>query len=316
MSVVPDESRAVRRRALRVAVQLAVSAALTAVLWRMSGGGAVAERLAAADRLWVAAGLLCATLAIAAAALRWRYTARSIGADLGVERSVREFYLASFLNQILPGGVAGDVVRAWRHGRRAADDAGGGMGPAVRAVLIERVANQAVVSILMLGSLCLWPWLPDGGPGARVWLPLVGAAALVGGTLGAVAILARIRGGTVIERFLRDSRQALLTRGRLPAQLGLGLLVTGTCVAMFYCAARAVGAPLSLFHLLALVPGALFAMSLPVSIGGWGLREASAVALWTMAGLPAGEAMASSVLYGLLALIGALPGAVVLALDR
>ncbi len=85
---------------------------------------------------------------------------------------------------------------------------------------------------------------------------------------------------------------------------------------MFYCAARAVHAPLSFFHLLALVPGALFAMSIPISIGGWGLREASAVALWSMAGLSPEAAMASSVLYGLLSLLGALPGAIVLAVDR
>ena len=85
---------------------------------------------------------------------------------------------------------------------------------------------------------------------------------------------------------------------------------------MFYCAARAVHEPLSVFHLIALVPGALLAMSIPISVGGWGLREASAVTLWTMAGLSPGAALASSILYGILSLLGALPGAVFLAADR
>lgn len=301
-------------RSLRAPLQLAVTAGLLALAWRMTGG-ALLDRLAAADPVWVAAGLGFGALSMVGGAARWAFTARSLGTELGATHSLREFYLSVFLNLVLPG-LAGDVLRAWRHGRHFAGEERGGMGPAARAVIIERLANQLVISLLMLGSLALWPWMPGAFASTRLWLPLVGAAALAVGSLTAVAVLARRRGGGLIEDFLRDSRDALLGRRALLAQIGLGVLITGSCVAMFGCAARAVGAPLSLFHLLALVPGSLLAMSIPISIGGWGLREASAMALWTMAGLPASDAMATSVLYGLLVLVGALPGAVVLAVDR
>lgn len=303
------------RYAPRVALQLAVSGFLLAFLWHLSGER-VLERLEGADPLWVLAGLGCATVAMFAAAMRWRFTAVAVGARISVGRALREFYLASFLNQVLPGGILGDAFRAYRHGKRAPTDEAGGMGRAVRAVVIERLANQMVVSLLMLVSLSLWPWLPGAFDNAHIWGPLVGATLLVGGTLLAIAVFAHRRGGGMVERFLRDSRQALLTPRTFAAQLGLGVAVTGTCVVMFYCAARAVHEPLSLFHLVALVPGALLAMSIPISIGGWGLREASAVTLWTMAGLSPEAALASSILYGMLSLLGALPGAVVLAVDR
>jgi uncharacterized membrane protein YbhN (UPF0104 family) len=303
-------------RALRVPLQLAVTAVLLVILWRLSGGQALVSRLTSADPAWVVAGLLCATLAMGFAALRWRYTAQRIGAGMSVERALREFYLAAFLNQILPGGVSGDAVRAWRHGKRAAEHERAGVGPAVRAVIIERVANQLVMSLCMLGSLSLWPWMPGAFAAVGIWVPLVGVVVVLAGVLVAIALFARRGTGGRIERFVRDTRLALLGRRTLLAQLGLGLLVTASCVAAFYCAARAVDATLSLFHLLALVPAALLSMTIPISIGGWGVREASTVALWSIAGLAPAEALASSILYGVLALLVSLPGAVVLMTDR
>jgi glycosyltransferase 2 family protein len=302
-------------RELRAPLQVIVTVSLLVLLWRLVGGEAVLEKLAGANPAWVAAGFGCATAAMFFAAMRWRYTALCVGAALTVERSLKEFYLAGLLNQILPGGILGDALRAWRHGKSAEHERGG-MGKAIRAVVIERMANQMAIASAMLVSLTLWTAMPGAFANVRIWAPLVCAAGLVGLMLIIIAFLARRHRGGRIERFLLDCREALLRPRTMLTQLGLGFLVTGSCVAMFYCAARAVHAPLSLFHLLALVPGALFAMSIPISIGGWGLREASAVALWAMAGLPPENALASSVLYGILALLGALPGAFVLAADR
>jgi uncharacterized membrane protein YbhN (UPF0104 family) len=304
-----------RLRAWRLPLQLALTVILLGVLWRLSGGEALVRRLAGADPMWLVAGLLFATMSMICAALRWRYTARRIGAELALDEAIREFYLAMFLNQILPGGVSGDAVRAWRHGKRAREQAQRSVGPVVRAVIIERVANQMVMALCIVASMALWPWMP-GVLSARIWVPLVVAAVVIGFAVIALALLARRGTGGPIERFFDDARQALLHGRSLPAQVGLGLLIMACCLAMFYCAAHAVDARLSLFYLLALVPATLFAMSMPISIGGWGLREVSAVALWTMAGLPAEEALASSILYGVLTLLACLPGAVVLLVDR
>lgn len=302
-------------RELRAPLQVIVTVSLLVLLWQLVGGEAVLEKLAGADPVWVGAGFVFATTAMIAAAMRWRYTALCVGAALTVERSLKEFYLAGLLNQVLPGGILGDALRAWRHGKSAEHERGG-MGRAIRAVVIERMANQMAIASAVLVSLTLWTAMPGAFARVRIWAPLVCAAGLVGAMLTAIALLARRHRGGRIERFLLDSREALLRPRTMVTQLGLGFLVIGSCVAMFYCSAQAVHAPLSFFHLFALVPCALFAMSIPISIGGWGLREASAVALWAMAGLPPENALASSVLYGILALLGALPGAFVLASDR
>lgn len=300
---------------MRVPLQLAAAAILLALLWRANGGAALLSRLAGAQPLWVAAGVVFGTAAMFFAALRWRYTAHCVGLDMTVRRSLREFYLAVFVNSVLPA-MSGDALRAWRHGKRSAVDERGGVGPAVRAVIIERMANQVTVSLCVLASMSLWPWMPGAFAGARLWVPVVGVLAVIGGSLGGLALFARRRGGGAVERFVRDSRQALVGVRPLLSQLGLGLLITGSCAGMFACAALALDAPLSVFHIAALVPGTLYAMSIPISIGGWGVREAAAVVLWSMAGLPAADGMATSVLHGVLVLLSALPGAVMLAADR
>ncbi len=67
---------------------------------------------------------------------------------------------------------------------------------------------------------------------------------------------------------------------------------------------------------LVLVPVCLAAMLVPVGIGGLGLREGAAAALWPLAGHPAEAGVAAALLFGLAALLAALPGAAVLARHR
>jgi glycosyltransferase 2 family protein len=66
--------------------------------------------------------------------------------------------------------------------------------------------------------------------------------------------------------------------------------------------------------LLALVPIILFAMLVPLSVSGWGLREGAAAALFPVAGATAAEGFATSVAFGLAFLVAVLPGAVPLLL--
>ncbi len=348
-------------------LKLALTGALLASMWWAVGDGQVLHRLAELRPLWLAAGAALGTVGLVATALRWRHTAACVGLTLSPGLAIRELYLSTFLNQILPSGVAGDAVRAWRHGRsrqsgaqsgddggaapsanhggseragdssgddgrgddHAADDDRGddnrdgdsnddrvGVGPAVRTVLIERFSNLLVSVPLALLSMTLWPALPGALPAARVWAPLTAAAIVLAALVGAFALLSRRAGEGAIQRFMGDFRLVWLTRRGATAQLGLGLAVIAAFVGMFACAAAALSAPISAYQTLALIPPILVSMTLPISYGGWGPREATAVALFTMAGLPGSDALTISIVYGAIALVSSLPGALVLLFDR
>ena len=82
-------------------------------------------------------------------------------------------------------------------------------------------------------------------------------------------------------------------------------------LAAFAFSALAVGLSLPFGAVVALVPLILLTMLIPITISGWGLREAAAAALLPLAGAAVSESLAASVLFGLLGLAAVLPGAAV-----
>ncbi|MFZ1907988.1 MAG: lysylphosphatidylglycerol synthase domain-containing protein, partial [Burkholderiales bacterium] len=77
-------------------------------------------------------------------------------------------------------------------------------------------------------------------------------------------------------------------------------------------AARAYGVDASLRLWVSIVPLAVIASALPISINGWGVREATIVALAAPMGVSAPEALLVSLTIGALNMIASLPGALVM----
>ncbi|WP_157958836.1 lysylphosphatidylglycerol synthase transmembrane domain-containing protein [Salinicola sp. RZ23] len=304
------------RRRHAALLRLGITLALLATLaWQLNTGEILA-RLGTLSPLWVAAGIALSLPQVVISAWRWRLTARYVGIALPWPRALREYYLATFLNQILPGGVMGDATRAWRHGSRA--DAGQ-RGAAIRAVIIERASGQIALVLVALIPLAAAAPLRDAivtslSAAQSGWPWAIAAAALLG--LVAVIGLRHPALSRALASLGQDLRQALLGSRVWPRQLLSSLLVVATYVAVFLCAARALELPRSLGVLLPLIPPLLLAMAIPLSVAGWGLREGAAALIWPLAGLPAQEGVTLSITYGLLILLGSLPGALVLARDH
>lgn len=255
------------------------------------------------------AGFALVQIQIMASAMRWRFTAARLGDNMPLMLAVSEYYVASFLNQTLPGGVAGDAVRAFR--MRSAGP-GGWKRPA-KAVLFERLSGQMAFFVLALCGLFVWPQLVGGEDAARLSLHIALVFLLVVGVIGTGIVVMKRRLSSV-GRFSDDVAEVFLRKGALYIQAGLSLLIVGTYVAGFLLASDAVGAPLPWVAILTVVPLSLIAMLIPAGIGGWGTREAAAMALWPLIGATSTEGLAASLVYGGLSLAGALPGLVVLSL--
>ena len=108
------------------------------------------------DARWVGVALAVSLVQVTVSAWRWCFTAGRLGITLPFGDALREYYLAVFLNQIIPGGVVGDVSRAWRHARLQTDTHMDG-GSAVRAVVLERASGQIVMTMVAAASLALMP---------------------------------------------------------------------------------------------------------------------------------------------------------------
>ncbi|SEO91039.1 lysylphosphatidylglycerol synthase transmembrane domain-containing protein [Aquisalimonas asiatica] len=282
-----------RRWLLRLTASVTL---LMAVAW-WTDIRAVTAHLAGIDPRWVAAALVLSGIQILLSAWRWRFTAAQLGLPLPLGLALREYLLAGFLNQVLPGGVLGDVSRAWRHA-----DASGATGRAVRAVVLERGSGQLTMALIAVPALLSLSGLASASVS---W----GAAAGVTVVILAASTQLRAPAAQAPSGLVTDTRRALLTPAALPLQLLSSAAVVATYLLVFLAAARAIGAELPAAQLLPLVPPVLLAMLIPVTIAGWGLREGAAAGVWAIAGLDPAQGAAIALTYGALVLVAALPGA-------
>ena len=262
------------------------AATLAAVVLRL-GTGPFRDGLGAVDPAVLAAGMALGAVSTLCCAWRWAVVAERWGVPVRLGRAVAWYYRSVFLNLTLPGGVVGDVHRALDHGRRA-----GEVRRAACAVVWERAAGQAVQLALTLIALLLLP-----SPVPR-WAPIAGA--------GLVAVIA----GVTAARW-RIRRRPGLVQAMPAIGIASGIVVVANSV-MFVVAARTAGvtAPVSRLAPLALI--AMAGMVLP-SVAGWGPREGVTAWAFATAGLGAAHGVATAVVYGVMAVAGGLPGAVVLA---
>ncbi|AOY87491.1 hypothetical protein BKP64_04460 [Marinobacter salinus] len=247
-------------------------------------------------------------------AWRWRYTLSKLGLSLPFGFAVREYYLAIFLNQVLPGGVLGDVNRAWRHsansGQRLA---------ALHGVAIERLSGQLVLALTVVFA-SVWLISTDRLLVAsfnRVWLVLIVLVAAVGSLVFLSQSSKRL--AEYLHQLRVDLRRSLFSWPALPVQFGSSLLLLASYLAVFLTLAFGAGyvddMP-ALLLLTALCAFLLMSMVIPVTVAGWGVREGTAAVLWALAGLPSEQGVALSVAYGVLVFVSGFPGLVILLLGR
>jgi glycosyltransferase 2 family protein len=278
---------------------------LAAIVWRL-GTGPFLDGIRALDGPALAAAAAIGAVTTVCCAWRWTVVARGLGVHLPLPAAVAAYYRSIFLNLTLPGGVVGDVHRGVSHGRGAGDVARG-----LRAVAWERAAGQVVQALLTLGILLVLP-----SPVHSLVGPVAIAVAAAAVVIALPAARLRPRGRSWWARLrrsaARDVRAGLLARGALPVVvLTSGVVVVGHA-ATFLIAARTAGSTASLGHLLPLAMLALLGMVAP-GIAGWGPREGVAAWVFGAAGLGADLGVSTAVVYGVMALVASLPGALVIA---
>ncbi|SDG25110.1 Uncharacterized membrane protein YbhN, UPF0104 family [Lentzea fradiae] len=287
-------------------LRLVLAAAILVGLGLRLGTGAFVDGLRAIDAHSVAAALAIGLVTTVASAGRWVIVARRLGLTLCLRGAISDYYRAQLINAVLPAGVLGDVHRALNHGRESGD-----VGRGVRAVFFERFAGQVVLIGIGLAVLLAYPapGLDLGLDGATAGLAVAGlAAALVAGWF--VRPVRRVLVATLADGI------RLLSLRTWPALVALSAAAVAGYVAMFVVAARAAGADATVAQLAPVVVLALLIMAIPVNIGGFGPREAFLAVAFGAAGFGAQQGFTTGVVYGVLALVAALPGSVVLFLSR
>jgi uncharacterized membrane protein YbhN (UPF0104 family) len=273
------------------------------VLSRVDVSG-VRQSLAAASWSKLAVALAFFLAAPVLGGLRWSIALRGMGRHARLLEMTGFFSVALVVGQVLPS-VAGDGVRVWLASR------GYGLRVALQSVLIERVFM--VLSLLALAlatSPLLAALVGDRGPiwisGALFATGLAGFAFLLvadraPGPLAQLSLWQALAyAAEPARRLLRSQWSALLAVAGLLGNLNFALAG--------FLLGQALGVSATGWDFLAIMPAVTLATTLPISLGGWGVREGVFVLLLGRVGVPAAEALSLSLLFGLFGMVSGFPG--------
>lgn len=293
-------------RWVAVSFKLAVSVGLIVIVARNLERGALSERFVGQSPGWLFAASAVTLSQIVLAGLRWKQILDGLGARVSHGRVMLVSYIGGFFNSWLLGSTGGDVVRALL----APSEVVGRTG-IVHSVLFDRLA-----SLLGLGAVVVPLVVFDLGPFARS-LPLVASLAVLPLTLfgmAGLAVLSRAvahRRGAVFTR-LRELAESWRVLCRAPTRLAAAIVfAAGGQIAVSLtasCLAWAQHLDVSFLDFVVLMPPVTLIVALPISAGGWGVREGAIVAALAPAGVGTGAALLLSVEMGLIAALVSLPG--------
>jgi uncharacterized membrane protein YbhN (UPF0104 family) len=252
----------------------------------------IEELVRAVSRISGAALSLCLAASLVAqvcGGARFRWLLLAYGAEpLPWVEAVRLQLVSLFYNTYVPGGVAGDLVRAVAVRRSFAAK---GLTGALAVSFVERLIGFATVLLLAASVLIVRPIKGIGGVLAFSVLGILGT------TGGIMAIAA----GRRLSKYLPGRLGDLAAR--LPAiddfgMLALSLLVSvfmHACVAAgFHAVMRSLTPSASLAESLVIVPLASTASYIPATIAGAGTRDAAFVFLYHQVGVSEADALAVS----------------------
>ena len=296
-----------------------VSIGLLAVLFAQTDSSSLYDAIRRASLPWLAAALALYLVMILASAWRWNLLLMAQRISVSGWTLVSSFLVATFFNSFLPSNIGGDVIRI-----RDTTQPAGSIGRATAIVVIDRA--MGLLGLLLVaaisGSMAV---IGMAGPALPVNLPWLWLAFAMATGAFLILLLAPQTILTVLGyvRFL--NRDAIVTRVRKlvdmmrafraqPVALVscfAGALVAQAVLVAFYVAiARSLDIPISPLHLAVVVPMSLVVQLLPVSVNGFGVREATFTYYFAALHLPIESALVLSVVGAGLVLLFSLSGGV------
>ncbi|MDR2154793.1 MAG: flippase-like domain-containing protein [Burkholderiaceae bacterium] len=303
------------KRSLKTLLRGLLGLALLAAVIVLADPARVLARLREADPGWLLAGLLAAIGSNFVSALRWRALARWLGADMKTRDACRWYFQAIGLNALLPGAVVGgDVFRAVALRRAGQNGQAAGW-----SVALDRISGLWMLcAIGALGAAACTSALSPVlhlPPAALTVLALAGAALWLALPWGLALLLRRNSGDGWLTPL-----QAAAARPDFGVQLGWQALASAAVQLLSAVALAAGGLALGIdrpaqMWAFAIAPVFLMA-ALPVSVGGWGTREAAAVAALAPFDVAAPAAVGAAMIYGLYGIVQGALGALAFGLPR
>lgn len=250
--------------------------------------------------------------------VRWRCLLQAEKIHLPFWRLILLYLEGMFFSLMLPTAIGGDLVRGYQVSRLTERRVA-----SVASILVERISGFAALSII--ACIAIIPAYAHINDPLIIWLT-------AGSTAGMVVLIALLLSNRLQTLFLRllhgvglgrfhDAvyrlyeavQQYWAHRLTLLFSLGLSLILQSLVITIFFLISQALNLSVPFRFFFLFVPLISVISMLPISIAGLGLREGSAVYLFTKVGMDSAGALSLSLLwFAVTALCSGLGGVVFL----
>jgi len=267
--------------------------------------------------LFVGLAIVLHICAFVIGGIRWWLLARSAGVLHTFPAVLPSYYLGVFSNNFLPTGVGGDIVRMLHLRTRNVS-----WQSLLASTIGDRLMGLVVLFATGLVAMATLDNLPlDITTRAGLLTLAMFVVASIGlfmtdwfGRL--ISGLTKRYDRTRVRKTVLDVVHSLHRLREQPRlllfTLGLSLLMQFLVIITYYALARGMGLDQPLHLYFAIVPIVFLAATIPISIGGLGVRESSLVGLLVLFGASRDNAVGLSLVYLLVLWCASLPGLITL----
>jgi len=317
----PDHPRSSSaRRYVLLALKIAVSLILLVVLFSRVDVAAVWTQARHASIAWLVAALALYAVNAVVSTWRWHLLLEAQHVHVPPLRLFGSFLVASFFNNFLPSNIGGDVIRI-------ADTAGPARSKTLATMVVFMDRALGLMGLVLVAAVGATMAAGSAGRAATpIWPSWLWGGFILGVVLGAPAVLAPAGFGRLLQPLTvfhpewigRRIETLIHTLGRFrnaPAAIAgtfVGAVVVQGMMVVYYLAvAYALRIPIGTWDLAVIVPLSFVVQMAPVSVNGFGVREATFSLYFSRIGLPVASAVLLSLMATVTTMVFTLSGAAV-----
>ena len=304
------------RRYILLAIKLSVSIILLVVLFKKIDMAQLWATARLASLPWLVAAVAVSTASTVIASWRWNLLLKTQQVEITLPSLLGTFLISTYFNNFLPSNIGGDVVRITDTARVANSKT-----LATIVVLMDRVLGLiALALVAALGATAIGSLRHTAAPIWPVWLwaGFAGGAAATTAGLLAPELLGRLLTpltvfhpewvGDRISTFTGVLTRFAAAPGTLVTAVIGAVFVQAALVLYYFAIAYALHLDVSFWDLAVVVPMSFVVQLLPVSVGGFGVREAFFSYYFHRIGQPIEDAVLMSLVAQMLLILASLSG--------
>jgi glycosyltransferase 2 family protein len=307
----------VSKQNIGTVIRLIMSITLLALLLVFIDREALIQAFSSVDPTLYLIGLSAFVATILTWTLRWQLFMRAAGEIISFRKALATLVIGMFYSMFLPSVVGTDAGRVYELAREDRSHTTN----LISTVLLDRLLGLITIAMLaVLGLLLGSQFATEQGIVFTVLgtlVVLIGGWLLVFNQRFETFVFGLLNKLPVIQRFaasLHKLYHALYQLHRQPRLLltagSVSLLNSFCTILATIFAARALGLEIDLVYFFIFMPIIWIIITVPVSIGGLGVREGAFVFFFTQVGVSATDAIAISLLfYSYNVIVGVLGGA-------